>query len=152
MKHIKNTISIIESNTSDIIINIYYLSSNSCRIITRQFDLPFCEKLELKIDDEHVVINPFIQLNDIILQHTVLEEVDDYDRESQLIPKIIIQTSETYTPTNAMTSLIDFNPEYEYKFFNEIQRREFLKNTFTQLIYFVMDIYLFMVVVTLMIK
>jgi mannosyltransferase OCH1-like enzyme len=129
MKHIKNPFSVID-NASDIIVNIYYISSNKCRIITRQFDLPISERLEIKIDDEVVVINPFIQINDIMLNHVILEEEDDF--KEQRIPKIIIQTSETLIMNNAMETIKDFNPEYEYRFFTDIQRREFLKNTFSQ--------------------
>lgn len=50
----------------------------------------------------------------------------------QQIPKVIIQTSETYKLTDAMTTLIDLNPEYEYKFFDDSQRRDFLLKTFSE--------------------
>ena len=139
MKHIKNRFSVID-NSYDIIVNIYYISSNKCRIITRQFDFPISERLQIQIDDEVVIINPFIQINEIMVNHTVLEEEDDY--KEQRIPKIIIQTSESFITNNAMESLKDFNTEYEYRFFSDSQRREFLKNTFSQKIIDAYDILL----------
>lgn len=131
MRHIKNKITVV-NNAYDIIVNVYYLSSNKCRIITRQFDLPLCEHLKIKIDDEFVTINPFIQINDVMLQHTIITEDLEAEDYKQLIPKIIIQTSETFITNNAMESLKDYNPEYEYRFFSDVQRREFLKKTFSK--------------------
>ena len=49
----------------------------------------------------------------------------------QQIPKIIIQTSEIYKVTDAMKTLMDLNPDYEYKFFDDSQRRDFLLKTFS---------------------
>jgi mannosyltransferase OCH1-like enzyme len=129
MRHIKNTVAVV-NNAYDITVNVYYIASNKCRIITRQFDTPLCEHLKIKIDDEFVTINPFIQINDVMLYQTIL--IEDDKEYKQLIPKVIIQTSETFIMNNAMESLKDFNPEYEYRFFSDIQRREFLKNTFSK--------------------
>ena len=48
------------------------------------------------------------------------------------IPKVIIQTAEEaecynkYT-TNSMLSIVSLNPEYEYKFFNSVERRKFIQ-------------------------
>lgn len=128
MKHINNSIS-IHTSTSDIITNIFYVNSNQCRIITRQFDDIPCPALEITIQNQAFTINPSLITNNVTFDNGFLTCQDDYDRP-QRIPKIIIQTSEHYKSSPQEATLREFNPEYEYRFFNDTQRREFLKVTF----------------------
>ena len=127
MKQIKNRFS-VGKNESDIVTTIFYTEKNKCRIFTRQFDSPLCTSLEIQIDDEKIMIDPSLKINDVTLLQTTLEEMDD--TSSQLIPKIIIQTSETNTTKDEKSCLQELNPEYEYRFFTDSQRREFLKSAF----------------------
>jgi hypothetical protein len=128
MKHIKNTTT-INSHSSDVVTNIYYLNPHQCRIITRQFDDVPCPTIDVTIDNNLFTINPALRTNDITVTDVVLTAHDDYDR-LQRIPKIIIQTSENFKPSPQEATLKEFNPEYEYRFFNDTQRRQFLKTTF----------------------
>ena len=54
---------------------------------------------------------------------------------SQLIPKIIVQTSENNIIKNKIDNnrremIQELNPEYKYIFFDSISRRKFIKNNF----------------------
>lgn len=128
MKHINNTIS-INTHSSDVVTNIYYVNPQQCRIITRQFDDVPCPTVDITIDDKSFSIDPSLTTNDITFDNEFLITNENDDRP-QLIPKIIIQTSETYKTSTQEATLKEFNPEYEYRFFNDAQRREFLKSTF----------------------
>lgn len=139
MIQIKNNYCIHSPTSSDIILNIYYLSEKKCKIITRQFDVPKIRSLEIKIDNEIVTIDPSNEINEVFLEDTILLQQKE-QQQQQKIPKKIIQTSETYNLTDSMKSLIDFNPEYEYVFFSDAQRRNFLKNAFSQKIVDAYDI------------
>jgi mannosyltransferase OCH1-like enzyme len=128
MKHINN-LSTIDTHTSDIVTNIYYVTPHQCRIVTRQFDDIPCPKLDITIHNEVFTIDPSLITNDVTFANDFLISQENYDRP-QRIPKIIIQTSETYKTSPQIELLKEFNPEYEYRFFNDAQRREFLKVTF----------------------
>jgi hypothetical protein len=129
MKHINNHHITIDTHTSDIVTNIYYVTPNQCRIITRQFDDIPCPSVDITIDNQSFTIDPSLITNDVSFDTNFLSSHDDYDRP-QRIPKIIIQTSETFKHSAQQALLQEFNPEYEYRFFNDAQRREFLKVTF----------------------
>ena len=130
--HITNTVAIRSAFVQDILINIYYVSDNKCEIVTRQVDhSPVLESLTLAIDGIEFTIDPRNVTTEVNTSFLIGKE-DDGDSPSQIIPKVIFQTSESYQPTHAMYSMQDFNPEYEYKFFDDTQRREFLKNAYSQ--------------------
>jgi len=129
MKPIKNTFS-VRQNQHDIITSIFFIDTHKCRIVTRQFDTPLCNHLEIQIDDEVIIIDPSLKINDVTLSKTILVQDDTIDNYKQLIPKIIIQTSERHSTTDEKICLQEMNPEYEYRFFTDSQRREFLKSTF----------------------
>jgi mannosyltransferase OCH1-like enzyme len=57
---------------------------------------------------------------------------------NQLIPKVIIQTSETnickeLISLNGVKNIIELNPEYEYVFFNNVERRQFIQHNFDKI-------------------
>lgn len=59
---------------------------------------------------------------------------------NQKIPKIIIQTNETRQILSkeheiSILTLFDYNPEYEYQFYDYKKRREFIKNNFDSRIF-----------------
>lgn len=128
IKHINNQIT-INTHSSDIVTNIYYVTPNQCRIITRQFDDIPCPSLDITIDSQSFTIDPSLITHDVTFDTDFLSSRDDYNNP-QRIPKIIIQTSETFKTSPQVAILKEFNPEYEYRFFNDAQRREFLKVTF----------------------
>lgn len=64
---------------------------------------------------------------------------DVEDDSPQLIPKVIFQTN-TYdliTPGIKVSTeiILRMNPEYEYKYFNDIEMRDFIKSNFSEEIY-----------------
>lgn len=129
MKHISNSYS-IDNKGADIITHVFYIAPNKCRVIARQFDEPKVDSITLSIGNETFDIKPSIS-TEINVMNTVLEEKEYRD---QKIPKIIIQTSSVYPSvlSEATKNLIDINPEYEYRFFDDTRRRSFLKETFSQ--------------------
>jgi mannosyltransferase OCH1-like enzyme len=129
--HIKNNITVVSEFAQDIVINCFYISDNECEIITRQLDsLPALETLTIKIDSEAFMLDPRNITNKVKSAITTFLKKED-DVNTQIIPKVIIQTSEHFNPTHAMYSLREMNPDYEYKFFDDTQRREFIKNAFS---------------------
>lgn len=129
--HIKNNFTIVSPFPQDVVVNCFYVSNNEVRIITRQVDtLPPLESLTIQINNVDFTIDPRSIINVVTTPFVVVKD-DDTDSIHQTIPRVIIQTSEHYAPTNAMYTLVESNPEYEYKFFNDVQRRDFLKNAFS---------------------
>lgn len=133
MKRILNEYTIVADNVNaDIIAHVFYLSPNKCRVVTRQFDQQKVENVVLTIGNESFDIKVSTTV-DITLQNTILGEEPSSDIP-QRIPKIIFQTSTTFPQQipECIKNLIDFNPEYEYRFFDDTKRRAFLKSTFSQ--------------------
>ena len=116
---------------ADIITHVFYLAPNKCRVVTRQFDQQQkVENVVLTIGNESFDIKVSTTI-DITVNNTILEEEPD---KEQRIPKIIFQTSSIYPRQlpECIKNLIDLNPEYEYRFFDDTKRRAFLKSTFSQ--------------------
>jgi mannosyltransferase OCH1-like enzyme len=96
-----------------------------------RFDEVGWEPFEIMIESEVVKIPRSITSEfsfdyDLSISHSI---------ESQQIPKIIVQTAEWDECSNPFEEIIHkhtkkLNPEYTYRFFNSIQRREFIKTHF----------------------
>lgn len=134
MKRIVNEYSVETGNAyADVITHVFYLSPNKCKVIARQFGQHNLDKVVLTIGNESFDIKPSVSTI-ITVANTILEEQATTVEKNQKIPKIIFQTTSTF-PTElpeSIKNLIDFNPDYEYRFFDDTKRRAFMKNTFSQ--------------------
>jgi mannosyltransferase OCH1-like enzyme len=151
MNVIKNNYYIIDNHyNDDFHISIYYISNNKFKIIIRRLD---CYRWgqDLKIKIMSLDNNNFekISLGSCednfkimeIYTNIILEKVI---YSNQIIPKIIIQTSnepirKNIFHHNAIVTLIELNPEYEYKFFNDNECRIYIKDNLPE---FDFDIYM----------
>jgi mannosyltransferase OCH1-like enzyme len=136
MKILKNSITLIKQEPGDFLCVGNYISHYECLITILRFDEHHgWNKLNVCIDNEIIELEASNISNSTynIKTKTLLDFIEpDY---VQKIPKTIIQTneSEIYKDLyheNAVTSLKLLNPEYEYIFFDNIKRREFIKNNF----------------------
>jgi mannosyltransferase OCH1-like enzyme len=130
---ISNSYKIYDNNDNhsfvDYTLNIYYISSNECKIIVRRHDQEYgWGFLSIQIDNNEIIdIGSSLTNSKIIDKVTTKTNLIPISFSSQQIPKIIIQTNECLEKSNANYSVIESNPEYEYKFFNAIERRNFIK-------------------------
>lgn len=141
---IKNNYYIIDNyHNDDFHISIYYISNNKFKIIIRRLDC-YGWGQDLKIKIMSLDNNNFekISLGSCednfkimeIYTNIILEKSIYYD---QLIPKIIIQTSnysmkKNIFHHNSIMTFIELNPEYEYKFFNDNECRNFIKDNINE--------------------
>ena len=130
-----------------------YISCNQCNINILRFDTDngWNVPLNLIINDDIIEIPPstsssctyVIYMDNENLNFYSGSEIIVYSEPNvnrllytidtsveQKIPRTIIQTQEEYKDTNAVSSLKGLNPEYEYIFFDKIQRRDFIKENF----------------------
>jgi hypothetical protein len=144
---IKNNYFIIDNKHNDKFhIAIYYLFNNKCKIIVRRLDSNEWGQ-DLKIQIMDIYNNGFEKFSLGSCEHNmkVIEIYTnitlyktDYE-ENIFIPKNIIQIynidyyldkkSDIYD-NNAKLSLIELNPEYEYKLYNDTECRLFIKNNY----------------------
>jgi hypothetical protein len=120
-------------------IAIYYILENKCKIIVRRLDDEgWGQDLKIKIiDREHNDNFDKISLGSSEKNVKIWEIYTTINlnpikyNETQLIPKVIIQTS-NYNMNrniyhyNSIISFVELNPEYEYKFYNDNDCRQFL--------------------------
>lgn len=121
-------------------IAIYFIYNNKCKIIIRRLDsVGWGQDVKIKImsDDynsfEKISIGSCEENLKTIEIYTkiILYKNDEIDKIK--IPKVIIQTSnddmnKNIYHYNSIMSFIDLNPEYEYKYFFDIDCREFIKD------------------------
>ena len=119
-------------------IAIYYIMNNKCKIIIRRLDCDsWGQDVKIKIFDindsnlfEKISIGSCDENFKIIEIYTNIKLFpNEYNEQS--IPKVIIQTSnynmnKNIYHYNSIISFIELNPEYEYKFFNDNECRNFL--------------------------
>ena len=143
---IKNHYEKYQYNKHDFNVNIFYKNKNTILIRVRRVDDIF----GWNTDNLKIAIFPIDNLNsgdayklnidsDCLFKELELElpfdvEPMNLDYESK-IPKIIIQTSEdnkfkSLYHVNAFYSMLEFNPEFEYRFFDAKERRKFMKEHF----------------------
>ena len=134
---LKNTITLKSKVIGDFLFIGKYISKNECSIKILRFDEENgWESFEIAIDDDETFTISESTISNatyIFKTQTDLHFINT-DNE-QKIPKRIIQTHETEAykdiyHKNAVESLKNLNPEYEYVFFNSTERRQFLKNNF----------------------
>lgn len=142
---ISNHFELINNENIDIHIVLYFISEKKCKIILRRLDDEggWDNNLQLKLysldKSEHQIIHiSKHDKNEKIIKQSVTIILGKIDTTvSQKIPKVIIQTDETVKPRcllhwNSVMTFIELNPEYEYRFYDMSDRREFIKKHFNQ--------------------
>jgi hypothetical protein len=126
-------------HNDDFTIVIYYIAENKCKIIIRRLDdYSWGQDLKIKLmnidntDYEKISVGSSDENFKIIEYYTNIT-LYKVDYTEQIIPKTIIQTSNydmnhNIYHYNSIMSFIELNPEYEYKFFNNNECRQFIKN------------------------
>lgn len=136
---IRNNYYITDNNfNDDFSIIIYYLEENKCKIIIRRLDdHQWGQDLKIKlmnidnIDYEKISLGSCDENFKIVEYYTnIILYKCNYTK--QIIPKVIIQTSNyemnlNIYHYNSITSFIELNPEYQYKFFTDNECRQFIK-------------------------
>jgi mannosyltransferase OCH1-like enzyme len=134
---LKNKITIECKITGDFLLIGTYISKNECSIKVLRFDEENGWKsFNILIDDIEILNIPESNISNFTYNFKTETELFYVNAKTQQnIPKTIIQTHETdiyknIYHKNAVESLKELNPEYEYVFFNSIERRQFIKNNF----------------------
>jgi hypothetical protein len=140
---IKNNYFIIDNKHNDQFhIAIYYLFNNKCKIIIRRLDHnDWGQDLKIQIMDiyndrfEKFSLGSSDNNMKVIEIYTNITLYKTVYEENTFIPKNIIQVSDkdNYNDiyeNNAMLSLIELNPDYEYKLYNDTECRLFIKNNY----------------------
>jgi mannosyltransferase OCH1-like enzyme len=143
---IKNNYNIVENSCNDNFhIAIYYLKDNKCKVIIRRLDHhDWGQDLKISIDDmDKEDVSEKISIGSCVENLKIFEiytKIKLYKSEysNQLIPKVIIQTSnynnnKNIYHYNSIMSLIELNPEYSYKIFNDDECRLFIKNNLNKI-------------------
>lgn len=138
---IKNNYYIIENNFNDQFhIALYYLDENKCKAIIRRLDNNnWAQNLKIKIIDfeyddfENISLGSSDESFKVLDIYTRIKLYKMDYNINQKIPKVIIQTSNYNSDVNiyhynSIVSLIELNPEYEYKLFTDQECREFIIN------------------------
>ena len=89
-----------------------------------------------KVKKEYINISKSLK-NTYIREFTTEISISPKNNYDQKIPKIIVQTEETnnilnLSQYNSIISILELNPDYEYYFFDECNRREFIKLNFPE--------------------
>jgi len=141
-KLVLNSYSIVKHpHPDDFSIVIYYINDNQGKLIIRRLDSddPWGQDLKIKIIDANdssmfEIINVgSSSKNDKQMTFTTYTICLKPIQEKEIqIPKIIMQSNdkdhyENLQHYNAIHSLIELNPSYEYIYFNGIQRRKYIK-------------------------
>ncbi len=138
----------VVNNNGDYNTNCFYIDENNIMIRIRRVDsifgwddnmlsISFINQFSENHEEFNIKVpksdNPFIEFkSEIPFSVSKL----DVNYESK-IPKVIFQTSEdnalkSIYHINALYSMIEFNPEFEYKFFDNQDRREFIKKHYPE--------------------
>lgn len=121
---------------------IYYLNNNDIKIIIRKLDsFSINNNLIIKIYDKNFNKFDLIKIeknykNEIILESKVKIVIEPITFKEFKIPKIIIQTGKSrevnLAQYNCAMTFIELNPEYEYKYLDDNDIYEYLKNNFNE--------------------
>ena len=139
--HINNYYEIINKNKDDYIINIYYLEKNKIQIKVRKINNieGWNNNMKIKIYYQNNIENFDIGSSNknvkVVNMYSELIKFSKKKIKKLKIPKVIIQTHNDNIfndelAYNSILSYIDFNPEFEYIFFNDKDCREFIKENF----------------------
>ena len=137
---INNEYELIKNRNDDFHHVIYYLSEKKIEIIVRKLNdkLGWNYDLKLKIISDN---KPYIisigssEDNFKIIELYVNYKIEHREHKKLCyIPKKIIQTNydicKNLAHYNTTMSILEKNPDYEYKFFNDIESRNFIKDNF----------------------
>lgn len=156
---IENTYGVISHSKlqkADFLVSIAYLSESECMITVRRMDSVgwdsslsvFIDELGNNIFREYFTITPTLSHSNKQIFNTTVRLVPIADNKldkQQLIPKTIIQTfftsnASSYLHYNAMQTFLDFNPEYEHRFFDDEDIRIFLTQHYSMSVVNAFDI------------
>jgi hypothetical protein len=143
---IKNDYNIVEnSSNDDFHVAIYYLKENKCKVIVRRLDHNDWGQ-DLKISISNIDKDKEVEKISIGSSNENLKILEIYTKIKlfkseyleQVIPKVIIQTSnynnnKNIYHYNSIMSLIELNPEYSYKIFNDNECRSYIKNNINKI-------------------
>ena len=131
--HIKNQYEAINKDNDDYILNIYYLEENKIQILIRKINEYSGWNYNLKIliynnDDKGSEVFDIGSSTKNYKKINIFSKIIYFQQKNvkQLkIPKVILQThkNENFTNNLALNSIqtyIDFNPSYEYIFYDDI--------------------------------
>ena len=128
LKPLLNKLYLNKKEDEDYLVFGYYVSTNKCKIIVIRLDKDhWVETLNLYIETELVKLHPSTEQYCIYDVNTEIRLNSHYDSD-QKIPKTIIQTE---NQLSGFTFKL-FNPEYEYKSFNDVEKRKFIKDNFEE--------------------
>lgn len=143
--HISNKFILNNKSNEDFIINIYYLSNNKIQLIIRKINNMYGWNFNLSINifdlnnDKNELFyigssnKNYKKINIYSYNITFVEK----DSKKLIIPKVIFQTNKSRTfqndlSFNSILSFLEFNPSYEYKYFDDKESREFIKKNFNE--------------------
>ena len=142
---ISNKYELSQKYKDDFILNIYFIDTNKICILLRKINeiSGWNYNINIKIYSlkeeiyENISIGSSnknykkinIYINKIIFEKRKFNNLK--------IPKIIFQTNKSHyfennLAYNSIQSFIEFNPDYSYKFFDDIESREFIKEHFSE--------------------
>lgn len=115
----------------------YYISDFSVLLTIRRFDeTRGWDTIKVYIDDEEFSLEPSNISHKKYILTTKTPLIKDDLSYTQEIPKIIVQTSDKdhidYHQRQLLDTLQELNPEYKYVFFNDSQRRKFIREFFSK--------------------
>lgn len=122
---------------------LYHIDDENLKLIARQldtvgwkYDLQINLYSQDKTESELITIGPCDE--DAIIKNftTKIKLIPVNLVYEQKIPKIIVQTTNTYEMDtllyNSVMTLLELNPEYEYELYDAINRRKFIKDHFEE--------------------
>lgn len=141
--HISNKYDILDTSYDDYVINIYYLSINKIQIIIRKINNTYGWDNDIKI---RIFENNKSEIFFIGSSKKNFKKINFYSQNISFlkkkindlkIPRKIIQTHKNndfneYLAYNSIQTFLEFNPNYEYIFYDDIDCREFIKNNFNE--------------------
>lgn len=127
----------LKPNQGDYTVSVHYISENQCQVHVQRHDEDFgWGFIELIIDETEVIQLGSSKCTCETYTITTITKLFPISLQNQAIPKLIVQTMETNNcegySLGAYESITQSNPEYEYVFFNAVQRRRFIQRHFRQ--------------------
>ena len=149
--HIDNNYLLVNNQNDDYILNIYYLSSTKFQVIIRKINniSGWKHNISIKIyeDDKMEMFNIGSSLKNYKKVNLFCSTIKLIEKKNKIlkIPKVIIQTNknryfEDELAYNSILSFLDFNPNYEYRFFDNVECREFIKEHFNKFYLYYYDL------------
>jgi mannosyltransferase OCH1-like enzyme len=132
-----------EVHNDEFSVIVYFLKVNKCKIVIRRLnDYGWAQNLKIKIFDTKKLDYQIISIGSSFENLKIMEFHTIFDLEKRVskninIPKKIMQCGiknniDNLYHYNAVISYLDFNPEFEYVFYDETDSRIFLKDNFKE--------------------